>query len=470
MSTTKPAEIAIVGGGISGLATAYFLQQAITTHPLKMDLFESNDRLGGKIFTQRENGLTLELGAESLLSRKRHGVGMCDALGIRPSLRGTRPEKKKTFVWWQGRLHRLPEGLSGFVPGKLSALRSATMLSLPAKLRVALDLVLPPRNGDDDESLGNFISRRLGKQAFERLVQPLLGGIYCADGHQLSLAATYPELRQLEKKHGSLIRGLRKRTRQLASDDSALPPFVTLAGGMSELIDTLKSQLQSTHFHLGHPIDAIEYRDDKLVFGDREFDAVVLATSSLVASKILAKMNPALSDELSRIPHVSTATINLWYRSTTFDHDLDGYGFVIPSAEQNGITAVTWTSSKHYDRSNDEMKLIRVYAGRAGNEIESTTTDEAILEIVKRELRRTMGVRVEPDGYVIQRWPGGSPQYTLNHLERLERIDRHCQKVPGLFLCGASYRGVGIPDCIRQAEQTANSIGQFVASSVFEKV
>ena len=470
----RPLKIAVVGGGISGLTTAWFIEQQLregplTDQPIEIDLLESSDRLGGKIHTTRHDGFVFEMGAESFLSRKPHGMALCKSLGILDRLQGTRPETKKTFVWWNEKMHPLPEGLSGFVPAKLQALLKTSLLSMPAKARFLLEYLLPARRSRhsesgqvDDESIASFITRRLGKQTYERLVQPLLCGIYCGDGDQLSLNAAYPELRKLEIEHGSLLRGLKNKRPNPSQED--WPAFVTFAGGMSELIDSVEQNLRLTHLkHLAPVVsivpDSAAYRiavsSSSGQIEHSEFDVVIVTTSSKIAAPMFAT-SPGLSMELDAIPHVSTIAVNLWYASDELDHDLDGYGFVIPSGQQRGMTAVTWTSSKHFHRAPAAFKTLRVYLGRAGHEADPQTSDEQILENVAQELKRTMKIEAKPAGYHIQRWFEGSPQYCLGHLDRLKRIDEHLAELPGIFLTGSSYRGVGIPDCIRQGEQAAH--------------
>ena len=475
MYMNKPVKVAIVGGGISGLSLAYFLERkaAALDRQLAINLFESSSRLGGKIRTVKTNDLTLELGAESFLSRKSAAIELCRAVGIdgEGGLRGTRPENRKSFVWHSGRLHQLPAGLSGFVPVQLSSLFSSSLLGFGGKLRVLGDYFVPPRRSTDDESIGNFITRRLGKAAYQRLVEPLLCGIYAGDGWQLSLSATYPELRQLERAHGSLIRGLRWRQRnQDPIEGESWTPFVTLAKGVSQLIEAVNCQLTQTSIHLNCAV--VDLRQDnkhwQIVTADPisvsnsnlatdQYDAVILACPAFRASTIVKSISPDLSAILDRIPHVSTITVNLWLRSATDQLPLDGYGFVIPSEEQQGITAITWTSSKHFDRAPDQTTLLRVYLGRAGAEADCDMSDDEVMAIVYQELKRTMGIKRVPDGFLIQRWPQGSPQYTLGHVDRLDQINAQLSGLPGLYLGGASYRGVGIPDCIGNSQTIAHA-------------
>lgn len=470
----EPLKVAIVGGGISGLSAAYFLERATDEAglPIQIDLFESSSRTGGKIQTVRQDDLVLELGAESFLSRKTAALKLCQALGIDGDLRGTRQENRKTFVWHHDRLHQLPKGLSGFVPGNMNSLFSTSLLSLPGKCRVAADYLLPAKKGSEDESLANFMTRRLGKQAYQRLVQPLLCGIYAGDGDHLSLQATYPELRQLERDSGSLIRGLKRRQKSsVKSTENPLPPFLTLKTGMSQLVEATEKALTATKIHLNTKVKRCEGIKKQWSlqtdsgFDSNLYDAVLFTCPAFAAAQVLGSSATGLSNELASIQHVSTATVNIWYDAEVFSHPLQGYGFVIPSSQQRGLTAVTWTSSKHHDRAPEDLRLIRGYVGRAGAEISESVTDQELLETVRAELKRTMGVADQPRGYRIQRWVKGSPQYTMGHCDTLKKIDESLNRFPGLYLSGASYRGVGIPDCIREAGNAAKSMFEYLKES-----
>ena len=429
--------IAILGGGITGLASAFYLEKrlASTDGQTQIELFEAGNRLGGKIHTVRENGFTLEMGAESFLVRKRWAIELCKELGIEDKLQSTIRENRKTFIWSDSKFHRLPEGLSGIVPARLNSLLSSSLLSWHGKLRVFADLLLPARRGSDDEPIGSFISRRLGKQAYEKMVEPLLCGIYAADGYQLSLQSTFPQLRDLERSHGSLIRGLRSKKKgpSLSEIDNALPdfasPFATFKTGMSFLVESLAKSLKQTRMHLNKKANQIKYDGSKwFIVGDdietaQCFDDVIVTLPSFAAARLFADRHKELANLLMEIPHASTALANCWFRSDRLDHPLDGYGFVIPSVDQRWMTATTWISSKHTHRTPEAYKLLRVYLGKAGNEIKASVTDDQLIAIAKQELNRTMGISVEPDGVKLQRWPNGSPQYNMNHPSILKKID-----------------------------------------------
>jgi oxygen-dependent protoporphyrinogen oxidase len=277
------------------------------------------------------------------------------------------------------------------------------------------------------------------------------------------VAATYPQLPEIERKYGSVIRGLLATRRTTESEQVYKSLFVTLPNGMSELIDTMADRLRLTSVHLSSPVVAIDQRHAKLslYFANgqiQSFDKVVFTGSSLQGASMLEAKAPELARELRAIPHVSTATVNLWYDTDSLNHPMQGYGFVIPSDEQRFISAVTWTSSKHYGRAPSGVKLLRAYVGRDGAELDLGLSDSQIVDGVCEDLRRTMGIRAIPCGYIVRRWPQASPQYRLGHLDRLSRIDDLLRQWPGLLLCGASYRGVGIPDCIDDGQRMADRL------------
>lgn len=463
--------VAIVGGGITGLCVANRLEKLLgTMRPLPaIALFEASDRLGGKIETCRDGEMVLETGAESFLARKAAGIRLCQELDLAGRLIETRADTKRTFIFCGNELHQLPEGMTGFVPSTVGSIFSCHFLSSLGKMRMAMDFVLPARRSATDESLAHFMTRRFGGEAYRCMIEPLLCGIYSGDGSQLSLTATYPQLRKLEQKYGSIIRGLLATKKSSEAEKAFQSPFVTLPNGLSELIQAITSRLRFVRLHLSSPVVSIERRPTvfKLNFANRNsqlFENVVLTGSSLQSAALLSSESPELASELRAIPHVSTATVNLWYDSETVNHPMQGYGFVIPSGEQRFVTAVTWTSSKHWGRAPLGVKLLRAFVGRDGAELDLRLSDTQIVDGVRDDLQRTMGIRAIPRGCLVRRWPMASPQYRLGHLGRLSRIDELLKKWPRLYLCGASYRGVGIPDCIADGERAADRLAVWLQS------
>ena len=460
------AHAVVAGGGISGLTAAYRLRRLARTAgiDLRITLVEPDNRLGGKILTERVDDLVIEAGPDSFLSQKAPAIQLCRELGIADRLIGTSEGGSGTYILRQGRLEPLPEGITMLVPTKLRPLISSRLLSTRAKLRMGLDVLIPPLESGGDESVAAFVTRRLGREAFERMAQPLLSGIYAGDAGQLSLEATFPRLRQIEREHGSLVRGIlaqRRQRRTSVADRQQYTPFVSLRGGIGELVDALASQLEDVDIRLGTAVSGIEqrpgggYRVRLSDGGTLEADILLLATPADVSAGLLAPVRPDLVALLQAIPYVSSATITLAYRQADVGKLGEGRGFVIPRVENRELTAVTWASSKFPYRAPEGLMLLRALVGRVGRESAVDLPDELILRLVREELWEMLGLTAEPVLSRIYRWHQALPQYVLGHLDRLAEIDRELADLPGLFLLGAAYRGVGIPDCIQSGNQEA---------------
>ncbi len=446
-------KVTVVGGGIAGLAASWTLEGAL--RGAEVVLVEQGDGVGGVLLTEHEHGFLVEAAADSFLSRKPRGVGICEELGIQDELVGRRPENARSFVRLGRELHPLPEGLTGLVPTDLDALEESTLLSDEGKRRLAEEADLPPEPPGDDESLASFVRRRLGREAWERLVEPLTTGIYGGDGEQLSLRATFPQLRALEEEHGSVLRGLQA---QPAAPSGAYPPFVSLRGGMHELADSVAGDLQSTTIDTGSRAVTLRAQDGgyalELESGAAvPADGVVLATPAYATAELVAALDGELAEALAEIPYAGSAVVTLAYRREEVEHPLDGYGYVVPRSEGGHVLACTWTSSKWEGRAPEDRVLLRVFAGRFD------LSDDDLVRLAREEVS-LLGIRAEPVLTWTHRWPRGLPQYTLGHPERLERIDAALERHPGLALAGAAYRGVGIPDCIASGEEAARAVAR----------
>ncbi len=461
--------VVVVGGGIAGLAAAYRLTRL--DPPVAVTLIDAEQRLGGKILTEHLDGFTIEGGPDSFLSIKPRGVGLCTELGLSALLQGTTPRPHRAFVRRGDRLHELPEGLTGLVPTRLQPILRSCLLSPWGKVRFAADAVLPARRDEADESLAHFVRRRLGREVYERLVEPLMAGIYAGDGEQLSLAATFPRLREGERVHGGLIRGVvASRTVPSPVDGApALPPFVAPSAGMETLVDALIRELRgaAVRICLGSPVHAVErdtspqmdhldrYRVELATGEAIGADGVVVAVPAFVAAELLAGFDAELATALGAIPHASSAIVSLAYPEGDIPRVLDAHGYVIPRAEARAALACTWTSAKWRGRAPDGMALIRVFVGRFGQEQLLAGDDDALVAIARAELRETLGIAAPPSLTRVHRWPDGMPQYTMGHLDRLVTIERSLAHDPAVALAGAAYRGVGIPDCIESGEAAA---------------
>jgi oxygen-dependent protoporphyrinogen oxidase len=444
----------VVGGGIAGLAAARRLEAVLPT--AEVVLVEQDERLGGKVATERVDGFVIEAAPDSFLSRKPRGVGLCEELGLGGELVGRRPESERTFVRRGAELHPLPSGLTGMIPTNLDALAESELLSPEGRARLAAEVDVPV-GGEGDESIASFVSRRLGREAYEAFVEPLMTGIYGGDGEQLSLEATFPQLRALELEHGSLIEGLSAQPAQSA----ALPPFVTLRAGMDELVGALTRRLRRTRLVTGRPVGAVSRAGDgyrvELDGGDAlETQAVVVAAPAFATAEMLSGLDDELAAAHQEIPYSSSVIVTFGLREEDVSHPLDGYGYVVPRVEGADVLACTWTSRKWEGRAPDGALLIRVYAGRFGGPDLTTETDEDLVRLALDELS-LLGIDAGPILTRVQRWPRGMPQYVLGHAERLARIEAALTDLSGLAVAGAAYRGVGIPDCIRSGEDAAES-------------
>lgn len=469
MSAERAPHVAIVGGGIAGLAAAHRLVELSREQqrPVRVTLWEARGRLGGSIHTERVDGFVIEAGPDSFISEKPWAVQLCERIGFTPRLVRTCDEHRRTYVVHGGRLHPLPDGFLLLAPTRFWPLVTSGLFTWPGKLRMALDLILPRGRNRADESLGSFVTRRLGREALERVAQPLVGGIYTADPDDLSLAATMPRFLEMERSSRSLIWAMWMRQRRApaaarATSGARWSLFVSVDDGMQSLVDALTQRLPEGVVRLGSPVARLERgRSWKIVgaTGDAiEADAVVLATPAHQSARCVADLDGELAEELRGIPYASSATVSLAYRNDQISRRLDGFGFVVPLAEARSIVACTYSSMKYPGRAPDHHTLLRAFVGGAMQQTLFEQDDATMAESVRSELRALLGVIGEPVLMRIHRHPQAMPQYRVGHLERMARIDAQLAKHPGLSLAGNAYRGVGIPDCIHSGETAAEAV------------
>ncbi len=471
---TRSRTVVIVGGGISGLATAFALQEqaAQAGLPLRCTILESDPSWGGKIVTHRIGDIVTEAGPDSFLSQKQAGLDLCTKLGLADQLINTNETGKKACVLHRGRLHDLPEGLLSFVPKQLGPFLQSGLLSWVGLVRMGLEFAVPPGSPRDDESLAEFLRRRFGVQAYERLLEPLMAGIYAGDAEQMSLRATFPRFFELEQQHGSIMRGMMAAKKSASSSASSQPRrtmFVSLKNGLSELVSALTTRLmqQGVELRAGVQVDALRVRSHELgrwmydlILQDGSAlsaESVVLATPAYVSADLLRPLTPIAGGLLDLIPYASTATIAMAFpRSLT--SAIDGFGFIIPRQEQRHLIAATWTSLKWPHRAPSDQLLVRCYVGGVGREDILQREDQALVATVREELANICGIKAEPVYTEVNRWWKAMPQYTIGHLDRLVQLDAALSRYPGLVLTGAAYRGVGIPDCIRDGAVAAGQV------------
>lgn len=460
-------KLTIIGGGIAGLSAAYYATR--DTQYSEITILESSSHWGGKITTDRvtfdDGTFIIEGGPDTFLATKPWGVALCKELGLGERLHGTNPHKKNTYVLHRNRLLPLPDGLAMMIPTNVQAILKSRLVSWFGKARMGLDFLLPPHRLNGDESLGMFVSRRLGREAYENLIEPLMSGIYAGDGDALSLASTFPYLRDLELKYGSLARGALKMRQQ--SNGKAVQgsrsAFLTPTTGLAEIVEALTEHLKSkVDMRLNARAISItrnmehETWNVTLETETLTTDALILATPAFVSARLLASFDPALGEALANIPYTSTATVTLAYRQSDLPHDLDGYGYVIPRREGRRALAGTWTSTKFPHRAPDGYALIRIFVGRAGQDIPWNEAD--LLALAKEEVSLTSGVTAEPIISRVFMWENAMPQYNIGHPEILKRIDAALENHSTLALAGNGYRGIGIPDCIHSGELAMNKL------------
>jgi len=461
--------LVVVGAGISGLAAAHRAVERAREQgrPLELTVLEGADRVGGTIQTEQRDGFLVEGGPDSFLSEKPWALALCQRIGLEERLMRTDDRFRRTFVVWGGRLHPLPEGFQLLAPTRLAPLLASGLFSWPGKLRMACDLVLP-RGGDPDESLGAFVRRRLGREALERVAQPLVAGIYTADPDELSLSATMPRFVEMERRERSVIlalwRAARKAPAQHAGTSGARwSLFVTLARGMDELVQALAARLPPGAVRLKERVTGVAREGGRWRIATEsgvahEADALVLAPEAHQAARMLRYVDPALTHLLEGIPHASSATVSLAYRRADVRHPLDGFGFVVPHAERRPIIACTFSSVKYSGRAPDGHVLLRVFLGGALNEAVLQGDDATLVRTAREQIGPLLGITALPELVRVARYTRAMPQYHVGHAARADAIEQSVARHPGLRLVGGAYRGVGIADCVRSGEDAAERL------------
>jgi protoporphyrinogen/coproporphyrinogen III oxidase len=461
-------KLAIVGGGVAGLAAAHRACELGRERgiDLELTLLEARERLGGTIETERVDGFLVEAGPDSFISDKPWALALCRRLGVEDRLVRTDDRYRKTFVWRRGHLYPLPDGFQLLAPTRMAPFLTSGLFSWPGKLRMALDLVLPRRPAGRDETLGSFVRRRLGREALERVAQPLVAGIYTADPDELSLGATMPRFLELERAQRSVILGLWRASRRapLAGVSGARwSLFVTFRDGMSELTEALARRLPAGAARVKRRASALERRDEgwRISLSDGETvdaDRVIVATESHAAARLLRYVDPQLAALLGEITYASAATVSLGYRRADVPHPLDGFGFVVPHTEGRALLAGTFSSVKYPGRAPDGFVLLRAFLGGALGGDALRASDDELATRARAELGQALGVVADPVLVRVHRHPASMPQYRLGHLERVEAIEHRLDRLRGLRLAGAAYRGVGLADCVHSGEAAAEAL------------
>ena len=459
-------KIAIVGGGISALACAVDLKEK----GFDFTVFEKEDSAVGKLFTEKIGSLTIEGGPDSYLPEKVWSVQLIKKVGLAGEMLCSNDEHKGTFIYSGGRLHPLPEGVMLMVPTMIMPLVKSSLISWPGKIRMGMELFVPPRRDRKDESLAEFVTRRLGRECLEKIAEPLVAGIHTSNPDNMSVLATFPRFVDMERKSGSLIKGMIDTMKKMSSPKPSGSPsqpkttyFMSLKGGMQELVRGCVSFIGEERVKTGTSVVSVVKQDGRyrLAFGDgstADYDAVVLATPSYVTQEILGDMDEELCGRLSAIEWSSSATISLAFRKDDIKKSLPGFGFIVPRVENRRINACTWSSVKWSHRAPEDILLIRSFVGGGHHEELVSLGDDELLGVVLEELGEIADITAEPVFSKVYRWFRGMPKYTVGHLERIAAIDEKLKEHKGLFLIGCSYRGIGMGDCVKSGFDAAAAI------------
>ncbi len=450
--------VAVVGGGVAGLTTAYRLQESDAD--VNVVLLERSRSLGGKIRTTPFMGRPVDEGPDAFLARVPWAVSLCEELGIAD--RFVSPAVASARVLIGGKLKRLPEGLALGIPVRFWPLVTSGIVSPVAALRAGLDLVKPDDWAGGDESVGDLVRRRLGDQIAERLVDPLVGSIYAGDTDELDLHLVTPQFEMAARRHRSLINGLRAQRKQAPPSDA--PVFHSFPDGLGHLVDVLSGRLRAVDVRTGVEVGSVAPGPDATVTVDvggaaEAFDAVILATPAHVTTDLLADSSPDTASELGSIRFSSVAMVTMGLRRDQVGHRLDGSGMLVPRGERLLTTAVSWASSKWPHWADEDHVVLRVSAGRAGDERALALDDDTLVGTLLGEVARLLDIRGELLEWRVSRWPKSFAQYAPGHDKLVTRAEAALRNdVPGAFLTGASCRGLGIPAVIRQGGEAATAV------------
>lgn len=490
MEDSKDLRIAVVGGGISGLSAALYCQEHFPDGHGSVSVFEKRERLGGVLNTELRDGFEIEQSADNFITTVPYGLDLCRRLGLESDIVTTTPRNRQTFILWKDRLHKLPDGFMMMAPSKWWPMAVTRLLSPFGKLRAAMEYFIPAKKGDEDESMESFAVRRLGREVFDRLIEPLVSGVYAADMTRLSLLATLPRFREMEKKHGSLIRAMRKNCAEMKkkarqekkkngtasqnADTRQSGPrynlFVTVKGGLGRITSEIEKRLDPQTVYCRTEVTQMARTESgkwsltwrSLENGrteSAEFDAVILAGESHNIAKLLGSAQIARPAELlAGIEHTGTVILTAAFRREDIGHPLDGMGAVVPAKEKNPILALSFSSEKYPHRAPEGTVLLRIFSGGSRDpEIVDMPEDE-VRDLLLEKMANCLKIQGSPLMTSVSRWPNTMPQFHLGHLERIADLEKEMEAYPTLGVAGNSLTGVGIPHCIHSGEEAARKV------------
>jgi protoporphyrinogen/coproporphyrinogen III oxidase len=453
--------IAIIGGGISGLTAAFTLEEQGRAGQVEYVLYESSFELGGVLRTAHIDGCIVEAGPDSFITEKPWAADLCRTLGLGDQLIGSNDADRKTYILVRGRLIPMPDGLMFMVPTKVLPTGFSPLFSWTTKLRMAQELFHPPGAANGDESVASLVERHYGAEMVDRLADPLLAGVYGGEAASLSLRAVLPRFAEMERTHGSLGRAMLAARKKLPrSQTKPTPPlFTSLKNGMQQLVEGLVTRLPPSSLLTQAPVQSIQREAGgwSVFTGSKpdQFNAVVVALPALAAAKLLSTCSPELSSELAAIGYSSSITVGLGYGRDVRQSLPPGFGFLVPRSEGKRLLAATFVHNKFPHRAPEDRALLRCFFGGSSAEDVWRLSDDAIVAVVRNELHEILGLRATPLFARVYKWKSAMAQYGVGHLERLDRIERLRQQLPGLALAGNGYRGIGVPDCVRSGQQAA---------------
>jgi protoporphyrinogen/coproporphyrinogen III oxidase len=463
--------VVVIGGGITGLATAFYLQKEVKEKglPIKIRLIEASPRLGGVIQTVKKDGFIIEKGPDSILERKRSALELIKEVGLADKV--VHNTAGKSYILVKGKLYSIPEGSFMGIPTKVTPFVFSGLFSPMGKARAACDFILPKGKPQSDQSLGRFFRRRLGNEVVENLIEPLLSGIYAGDIDELSLMSLFPNFYQIEQEHRSLVIGLNKTMptppKKVQKQPTRKGMFISLTTGLEELVHQVEKRLDEGTVSKGIGVERVSKDVDSytifLANGEVEkADSIVLAANHSQAKKILADYS--FIHDLNEMSSVSVANVAMAFPNSAIQQDIDSSGFVVSRNSDFRITACTWTHKKWPNTTPEGMALLRCYVGKPDDQAVVDLTDEEIIEIALKDLNKTMNITEKPIFHVVTRWKKTMPQYNVGHKERMERVKESLNKeLPGVFFAGSSFEGVGIPDCIDQGKGAVKKVLDFLS-------
>ncbi len=461
--------IAIIGGGISGLSAAYTIEKKRQSGtPVDYVLFESSPRLGGVLVTDRVEGCLVEAGPDSFLTEKPWAADLCGKIELGDQLIGSNDSERKTYIVAKGKLEVMPDGLMFMVPTKIMPTVFSPLFSWRTKIRMAAEWFHPPRKASEDETVAEMVERHYGSEMVELLADPLLSGVYGGEASQLSVRAVLPRFADMESKHGSLGRAMlesRKKARKkmgAAANVPARPLFTSLKEGMQQMVDALVVRLDANSLKTSSLVQLVIRQNNAWTvsagYQSDQFDAVIIATPAHAAADVLQGADENLSRDLGEIQYSSSVTVTLGYDEKVRRSLPPGFGFLVPRSAGRRMLAATFVHNKFPHRAPEDRALVRCFLGGARDEQILEASEKEILQIVRGELRQIIALDAEPLFTRVYKWKSSMAQYSVGHLERLQRIESLRQKLPGLALAGNGYNGIGVPDCVRSGTEAAGKI------------